>query len=604
MLSEKILTGWRRLAGAGVKGAAANMKRRIPACHLEIFKARNFHAIFLVALMLTLADAPRSSAQNPFAGIEGEIKQKAAETALTNLLNDQLPLKLDANATYPTVNTLPGGPFTPQPLTLTAADLDKPLPPGDYAIPMLAFCTEYSVHQPGHGVAYRLGPMEGKAAQAIAALQWRGTLLKGISPQQLIAVSWTIQSGLTYAQMPKTYQAIIDNVIPDYKSELNGDFVASLEGTYSGLAKQSKLPPLDQMLAKLGKPGELALSAERQRAILLQQNTSDQVKEQTLFEGQESGVYTPVKTEDGPWTERIPGVAYLRFVINGGNMARDNIMQVRILPQAGNAAARTANPHLVYANYIDAAQSPSYVPVGLFEKKSPPPTAPTPTSPTPTNLVQGSIACAVGRGAQCLGPVPALSAQPATTPANAVAKVTEILGKVTITHNGVTKPLSVNDLIAMGDQISTGPKSHVDLLFADNTEFLLAENTKLTIDDYVYDPNSHSGSAAYRWLEGAFQYISGLLTKQKDPNVNIETPAGTLGIRGTQFLASFDAKTGKAEIDLIEGAIDFTPKQGGGQMSFTAPVRLTSDGAGISTAPLTQQQYNTLKSQLLPTPTS
>jgi len=556
------------------------------------------------ALYLLLLIAIPLRAQNPFAGIEGELKQKAAETALTNLLNDQLPLQLDANATYPTVNTPPGGPFTPQPLTLTAADLDKPLPAGDYAIPMLAFCTEYSVHQPGHGVAYRLGPMEGKAAQAIAALQWRGTLLKGISPQQLIAVSWTIQSGLTYSQMPKTYQAIIDNVIPDYKSELNSDFIASLEGTYAGLAKQTKLPPLDQILAKLGKPGELALSAERQRAILLQQNTSDQVKEQTLFEGQESGVYTPAKAEDGPWTERIPGVAYMRFVINGGNMARDNIMQVRILPQAGNAVARAAIPHLIDANYIAAAQSPSYVPVGLFEKKSPPPTAPTPTSPTPTNLVEGSIACAVGRGAQCLGPVPALGAQPATTPANAVAKVTEILGKVTITHNGVTKPLSVNDFIAKGDQIATGPKSHVDLLFADNTEFLLSENTKLTIDDYVYEPNSRSGKAAYGWLQGAFQYISGLLAKTRDENIQIETPIGGIGIRGTQFLASYNAKTGKAEIDLIEGAIDFTSKNGGGQMSFTAPVRLTSDGTSISTAPLTQSQYSTLKAQLIPAPTT
>ena len=169
---------------------------------------------------------------------------------------------------YPTVTTLPGGPFSPTPLQLTADQLDQPLAPGDYTINTLDFCSEYSVHEPGAGVAYVLGPYEGKAAGAIGALIWRGTVQYHINPNSLQAVSWTIQSGLTYSQMPKSYQAIVDQVIPDFKSEITSDFIVNLETTYNNAAKTAQLPPLDTMLAKMGPPGQLALDAERQRAIL------------------------------------------------------------------------------------------------------------------------------------------------------------------------------------------------------------------------------------------------------------------------------------------------------------------------------------------------
>jgi hypothetical protein len=353
-------------------------------------------AIIVPALQFGLLMAPvfLCPAQNPFTALEDAAKEKAAEAALTKVLNDNLPLKLDAKDVYPTVTTLPGGPFSPKPLQLTADQLDQPLPPGDYTINTLDFCSEYSVHQPGAGVAYVLGPYEGKAAGAIGALIWRGTEQYGIAPQSLQAVSWAIQSGLTYNQMPKSYQAIVDQVIPDLKNQITGDFVANLESTYNDLAKTAKLPPLDTILAKLGAPGRLALDAERQRQILTSQNTSDELKQQTLFQGQESGVYTPVKAETGPWTERIKGQVYMKLLIAGGNMASNNVMQIRVMPPPATTAENSPRgPHLVRAKYdpgqAAAAESDGFV-------------------ASITNIMEGLLGYAQGQGAQALGQVAAL----------------------------------------------------------------------------------------------------------------------------------------------------------------------------------------------------
>lgn len=508
------------------------------------------------------------------------VGQQFAEAGLSRMLNDQLPLKLDANAIYPTVAAPPGGPFAPRPLTVTAANIDQPLPPGDYTINMLAFCTEYSVHRPGAGIAYRLGPLQGRAAGAIGALLWRGTLEKNKPPQQLQAVSWAIQSGLRYSQMPKTYQALIDEVIPDHRNELNGDFMQSMEDSYAAYAKTAKLPPLEQMFAKMGKPGELALSARKQRDALLKQNTSDQIKEQTLFSGQEAGVYTPVKAEEGPWTERIPGVAYLRYKIVGGNMASNNIMQVRIARQGGDVARRNVTPRLIYASFA----------------AGPAPETPTVSSVTPQSLFGNSIGCAVGQGAQCLIPVPVLSQQPANL-GQSIAKAAQLKGKVTITHNGVTVPLTANTPIYRGDTISTDTGGHVLLSFVDDTQMTLSENTKVKIDNYVFDPQGHSG-AVYSWMEGAFQYISGHLAKPKNSDIRIETPVGQIGIRGTEFIVRKDSGSGES-IALIQGSLDVTASGATAPMTVTGPAMISLDDSGTRTSRLTQAQYDAMKTQLL-----
>ena len=346
---------------------------------------------------------------------------------------------------------------------------------------------------PGAGVAYVLGPYEGKAAGAIGALIWRGTVQYHINPNSLQAISWTIQSGLTYSQMPKSYQSIVDQVIPDFKSEIASDFIVNLETTYNNAAKTAQLPPLDTMLAKMGAPGQLALDAERQRAILTRQNTNDQLREQTLFQGQESGIYTPVKAETGPWTERVKDQVYIKLLIAGGNMNTNNVMQIRILPSPTENAriadplphlAPNSVPHLVRASYGEPQPQPEpQVTPALAD-----------TAVTVTGIMQGTLGYSQGRGAQALGQVPVVSQNPAPEPSSTPVGVaqTATQGPVTVIHAGTTTPVSLDpgDTISINDTIQTGPGGKASILFGDNTEFTLGENTKLKVDDYVYDPDS------------------------------------------------------------------------------------------------------------------
>ncbi len=553
-----------------------------------------------LSIVLTAALASFCAAQNPLAALADAAKEKAAETAIETLLNNQLPLTLNANDVYPTVANLPGGPFSPQPLQLTADELNQPLAPGDYTINTLDFCSEYSVHEPGAGVAYVLGPYEGKAAGAIGALIWRGTVQYHVNPNSLQAVSWAIQSGFTYPQMPKTYQAIIDQVIPDYKTEITGDFVANLESTYNSLAQGAKLPPLDAMLTKLGEPGQLALDAERQRAILTAQNTNDQLREQTLFQGQESGLYTPVKAENGPWTERVKGQVYMKLLIAGGNMTTSNVMQIRVMPPPTTNASNTlGTPRLIRASYGE----PQTAPAGEGSDTS------------ITGLMQGMLGYSQGRGAQALGQVPVVApgAPPQGPPAPVVAGTVKD-GKCSyVMRAGTTTWVSLNpsDSIYAGDTIDTASTNYceTDLVMADGTSWTLAQSTRWVVQTYEYQPSISQLVAEYGGLQGVYMYLHQVVNNTP-PDVSLEGcggehfgVCGSIGIRGTQFIWKVDSTAKTMEIDLISGAVAVTPAGGTTPgPTINAPMQIEVTPQGVKTLPLTEDQYNAIKAQNFPAP--
>jgi len=549
-------------------------------------------------VLLLAAPALQLAAQNPFTALEDAAKEKLAEQAIEKLLNDQLPLTLNANDVYPTVSNLPGGPFSPTPLKLSADELNQPLAPGDYTINTLDFCSEYSVHEPGAGVAYVLGPYEGKAAGAIGALIWRGTVQYRINPNSLQAVSWAIQSGLTYSQMPKTYQAIIDQVIPDHKSEIVSDFFVNLETTYNNAAKSAKLPPLDAMLAKLGEPGQLALSAERQRAILMRQGTNDQIRDQTLFQGQQAGLYTPVKAETGPWTERVKGQVYMKLLIAGGNMATNNVMQIRVMPSP-TVSARNAGPLLQLVAY----GGPQTAPAGENSDTS------------VSGLMQGMLGYSQGRGAQALGQVPVVG--PAQgPPAPAVAgTVKDIDGTAYVKRAGsdTWTKLNPGDSFSINDILQATWRSDIDIVMADGTKWTIGSNSEWNVQNYQYNPASLIDDIAnYQVLQGTFLYVGGLIEKASPPNVILEGceiyggdyyGCGSIGIRGTEFIWKVDPTGKTMEIDLIKGAVAVTPAGSTtAGPTINAPMQIEVTPKGVQTHPLTQDQYNSIKAQLISGP--
>ncbi len=133
---------------------------------------------------------------------------------------------------------------------------------------------------------------------------------------------------------------------------------------------------------------------------------------------------------------------------------------------------------------------------------------------------------------------PSLSFAAAPAPEGIIGTILEVEGAGTVTQPG-KQPMAaaVKTRVHMNDVIATGPKGRIFILFIDNTQFTLSENSKLKVDKYVFDPqNANVNKGTFNVMQGAFKYTSGQLAKKKDPDVSINTPYGNIGVRGTVVL--------------------------------------------------------------------
>lgn len=140
--------------------------------------------------------------------------------------------------------------------------------------------------------------------------------------------------------------------------------------------------------------------------------------------------------------------------------------------------------------------------------------------------------------AQTQATVTTTAAAPATVSEEAVVgTVMEAEGAVNlIVPNAPPRTLKVNDVVHMNDVIETGLSARAFILLIDDTELTLGENAQLTIDEYVFDEeDTAANKGRYSILRGAFLYTSGLVAKKENPDVEINTPYGAIGIRGTSF---------------------------------------------------------------------
>ncbi len=271
----------------------------------------------------------------PGVDVQGQV-EKQLYKELSNAMGEQAPLYLDQKAAFPEVK-VEG--FNPTVLHLrTVKDLVQILQAGDYSIAdILTFCSQNSIHRSGGGLGYKLAPMQGKQANAIATLLFRGMVTK-IPPTTIQAMSWRIQGGLPLSQWNPEERKLIHQMMPEFEGKLEGDLLQQYQSTYKGFVNKipgHSLPSFDQVLDKLGPIGGTVKLTQKQRKILADRAIEDDKLPDLLYQAgnDPSPRVAPAQIgENSQWNEIRKGV-YARLVIIGGNL-QENRLDLRILPEA------------------------------------------------------------------------------------------------------------------------------------------------------------------------------------------------------------------------------------------------------------------------------
>ena len=100
------------------------------------------------------------------------------------------------------------------------------------------------------------------------------------------------------------------------------------------------------------------------------------------------------------------------------------------------------------------------------------------------------------------------------------------------------------------DTFVTGACS-ASITFKDDTKVKVTENSRLLIDDFVFDPKkSDAGKLSIKAAMGTVRYASGQIAKNNPQSVDIKTPTATVAVRGTDFTMTVD-ETGESLVVLV-----------------------------------------------------
>ena len=164
-----------------------------------------------------------------------------------------------------------------------------------------------------------------------------------------------------------------------------------------------------------------------------------------------------------------------------------------------------------------------------------------------------------------------------------IGAVSELKGNASITRDkssiDVKQKTSVNSM----DIVQTGA-GVVGIDFDDDTKVRVTENSKLIIDDFVYDTQKKgTGKLALKIAMGTVRYASGNIAHENNKNVAVNTPTATIAVRGTAFTMTVD-EIGQSLVVLLPnkdgsvGEIEVSTAMGSVVLNQAFQATMTSSG--------------------------
>jgi len=205
-------------------------------------------------------------------------------------------------------------------------------------------------------------------------------------------------------------------------------------------------------------------------------------------------------------------------------------------------------------------------------------------------------------------PAPPATGQPAAQssqqPADPVGSIATLQGTASVTRNNATSALALRDPVYKNDVLQTNVDGTLGIAFDDETTFTLKPNTRLTVDEFVYQEGGSDNAAIFNVVRGTAAFVAAEVAHTG--NMKIDTPTSSLGIRGTTGLVEVpeggatagqvsiklypdaDGRVGRIEVFgrdgaqlgiLSRGATGFAVRPGAGGRFTAAPLQISREEA-------------------------
>ena len=287
-----------------------------------------------------------------------ELALQKMRPRLEKILSQESPIDPPERSTYPLVQKLPGNPFIARQTIRSTFTYNSKgylnLSSGDYVFPVMTYCMNSSASSPA-GHIYSLSQLTGKRAKIIRKLNL-------LAPAKYFAdeiqmVSWSLQNGLSYGELGKLGQEMVDSVIPHYKSELKESILTQIEKKWDQTSSLSggMLPSFKDSAIFEENLGELG------KRIRVMREFKERLREVGYNYAQLGELIdTTTRSEervDTPWS-KVSNNIYARFLTEG-SFGGIGYLQVRVLSTGPGREINSVNKQKEVLDIVSLLANPN-----------------------------------------------------------------------------------------------------------------------------------------------------------------------------------------------------------------------------------------------------
>ena len=120
--------------------------------------------------------------------------------------------------------------------------------------------------------------------------------------------------------------------------------------------------------------------------------------------------------------------------------------------------------------------------------------------------------------------------------------VKSVSGEVTVQRGTQTVPCTEGMHLFENDVLRTGADGQAGIILSDGTRVSIGPKTELGIEKFLFDPAAGQFGLIMRLARGVLAYVSGRIAQFSPQSVQVETPVGSIGLRGTEFAITLDPR--------------------------------------------------------------
>jgi hypothetical protein len=161
----------------------------------------------------------------------------------------------------------------------------------------------------------------------------------------------------------------------------------------------------------------------------------------------------------------------------------------------------------------------------------------------------------------------------------ALVLVAAVSGKAVMVADGKTTPLVRDAKVAVNALVKTAADASAVLLFSNGIQLHLGAKSELVVDEFLQEPFLHAvkvdgmtnepsvSKTKLRFIRGDVLMQAVRLNLPGGSSFAVQTPGGTLGIRGTKFRLLYEpparsAKKDSMLLEVLEGNVTVQPQTG------------------------------------------